>query len=127
MPLTLRWTERSPQVFTLFLVGSLDSNTYRDMEEKVDFLIREEGARTINLDMAGLDYISSMGVRVVLKTQKELKKKAGHLTMMNLQPQIRKVFAIINALPSLQIFSSIQELDEYLAEMQRQIVEGRES
>ncbi|NLI33918.1 MAG: hypothetical protein GX422_14245 [Deltaproteobacteria bacterium] len=43
--------------------------------------------------------------------------------MMNLQPQIKRVFEIINALPSLQIFSSIQELDDYLTEMQRQTIQ----
>ena len=33
--------------------------------------------------------------------------------------EIKKVFEIINALPSASIFASIEELDEYLAEMQR--------
>ena len=126
MPLTLRSLERSPQVFTIFLSGHLDSNTYGILEEKVDYLLREGEAQVINIDMEGVDYISSMGVRVVLKAQKELRKRAGHLTLMNLKPQITKVFAIIKALPSLQIFSSIQELDDYLAEMQRQTIEGRD-
>jgi len=33
---------------------------------------------------------------------------------INLQPQIKKVFEILNALPSLKVFASIQELDSYL-------------
>lgn len=123
MSLVLSSSERSPQVFSVFLSGSLDSNTYTDLEEKIDYLIREKEARVINFDMAGVDYISSMGVRVVLKTEKELRKRAGHLTLMHLKPQIRKVFEIINALPSLQIFASLEELDDYLAEMQRQTME----
>ena len=75
--------------------------------------------------MAGVNYISSMGVRVVLKAQKELKLRGGSLSLMNLQPQIKKVFEIINALPSMQVFSSIEELDKYLAEMQRQTIQGK--
>jgi anti-sigma B factor antagonist len=126
MPLSLSSLERSPRVFTLFLVGSLDSNTYKAAEERVDYLIGEGEAEVINLDMAGVEYISSMGVRVVLKAQRDLRKKGGHLTMMNLRPQIEKVFRIINALPSMQIFSSIEELDDYLAEMQRQTIHGKD-
>jgi hypothetical protein len=38
---------------------------------------------------------------------------------MHLQPQIRKVFDILNALPTLQVFTSIQELDAYLDAMQK--------
>ena len=47
-------------------------------------------------------------------------------TMAKLQPQIKKVFAIINALPDQQIFNSVEELDEYLAKMQKQEIEERE-
>jgi hypothetical protein len=43
---------------------------------------------------------------------------------MNLQPQIKKVFDIINALPSMQIFASIEELDEYLDAMQKKVTRG---
>jgi hypothetical protein len=43
---------------------------------------------------------------------------------MNLQPQIKKVFDIINAFPSMQIFASIEELDEYLDAMQKKASRG---
>jgi anti-sigma B factor antagonist len=125
MSLTVSSSEKMPRVFILSPVGSLDSNTYGVLEKKVEYLIREGQAKLITLDLAGVDYISSMGVRVVLKAQKELKQRGGSLTMMNLQPQIKKVFEIINALPSMQIFSSIQELDHYLTEMQRQTTQGK--
>jgi anti-sigma B factor antagonist len=125
MPLKVSSSEKIPRVFILYPVGSLDSDTYGVLEERVDYVIREGDAKLITLDMAGVDYISSMGVRVVLRTKKLLQNKGGSLVMLNLQPQIKKVFEIINALPSLQIFSSIQELDDYLAEMQRQTVEGK--
>jgi anti-sigma B factor antagonist len=126
MPLTVSSSEKMPRVFILYPVGSLDSNTYGVLEKKVEYLLREGQAKHITFDMAGVDYISSMGVRVVLKAQKELKHLGGSLTMMNLQPQIKKVFEIINALPSMQVFSSIQELDGYLAEMQKQTIQGKQ-
>ena len=74
--------------------------------------------------MQDLDYMSSAGVRVILKTREALKKKDGRLVFMNLQPQIKKVFEIINALPSVQVFKSIRELDEYLDVMQQKVKDG---
>ncbi|HAA01965.1 MAG TPA: anti-sigma factor antagonist, partial [Syntrophobacteraceae bacterium] len=106
-------------------VGSLESHTYEVLEKRVEYVLQEGQAKHITLDMAGVEYISSMGVRVVLKTQKQLKQRGGTLSMMNLQPQIKKVFEIINALPSLQVFASIEELDNYLTEMQRQALKGK--
>ncbi len=125
MALTIRSTEKSPGVFILYPVGRVDSNSYSILEKKVDYLMREGQPKSLTMDMAGVDYLSSMGVRVFMKAQKELKKLGGSLSMMNLQPQIKHVFEIIDALPSMQVFSSIQELDAYLDEMQKQTIPDR--
>lgn len=125
MALTIRSTEKSLGVFILYPVGRVDSNSYSILEKKVDYLMREGQAKSLIMDMAGVDYLSSMGVRVFMKAQKELKKRGGSLSMMNLQPQIKHVFEIINALPSMQVFSNIQELDAYLDEMQKKTIADR--
>jgi hypothetical protein len=49
----------------------------------------------------------------------KLDKGNGKIIFMHLQRQIKKVFEILNALPTLQVFSNIQELDDYLDAMQR--------
>ena len=77
------------------------------------------------LDLKDLEYLSSAGVRVILKTREAMKKVNGKLVFMNLQPQIRKVFDIINALPSMQVFKSIEELDEYLDAIQKKVKMGK--
>ena len=73
--------------------------------------------------MENLDYISSMGVRVIIKTQKKMKSLSGSSKLMNLKPQVEKVFEIINALPSDQVFSNEQEMDEYLDKIQKKVAE----
>lgn len=81
--------------------------------------IIEKSPKGIVFDMKETDYMSSAGVRIVFKVQKEMKEKGGLFYITNLQPQIKKVFEIINALPSLQVFESIEELDQYLDVMQK--------
>jgi len=73
--------------------------------------------------MATLDYISSMGLRVILKTEKNLKQKGGNVVLTNLQPQIEKVFEIVNTLPSFTIFKDASEMDAYLDKMQKKALE----
>jgi anti-anti-sigma factor len=123
MSLTVTSTEKQAGVFVVSAFGSLDTNTHQALENKMDRLIQGGAARVITLDMGGIEYISSMGVRVVLKTKKDLQRRGGAFLLVNLQRQVKRVFEIINALPSLQIFSSLEELDDYLAEMQRQALQ----
>lgn len=124
MPLTVTSVEKQPGIFVVSAFGSLDTTSHQILEKKLDYLIANGAAKVITLDMKDVEYISSMGVRVILKTKKELTRRGGSLLIAQMQPQIRRVFEIINALPSLQIFASIDELDAYLTEMQRQVVDG---
>jgi anti-anti-sigma factor len=122
MSLKVTSREKSPGVFIVSPEGSLDTDTYPILEKKVDLLLNTPPG-TIIFDLEKLDYISSMGVRVIAKAKKSLKESGGKIVLLNLQPQIRKVFEIIKALPSEQIFSSIEEMDRYLDSMQKEAPE----
>jgi anti-sigma B factor antagonist len=120
MPLKVTVQEKEPGVFTVSPVGSLDSNTAPALENQLRPILAR-GPKAVVLDLAGLEYISSAGVRVVIVTRKSLKGKEGKLLLINLPAQIRKVFDIIQALPSLNVFESVAELDAYLKAMQDQV------
>jgi len=125
MPLDVTSEEREPGILIIYPVGSVDSSTHDILQGYVDSLISDKSPRVVIFDMDGVIFISSMGVRVVLKTGKMMKERGGKLLMLNLRPQIKTVFDIIRALPQERIFSNIQELDDYLAHMQRQTLEKR--
>jgi anti-sigma B factor antagonist len=109
---------RRPGVVTVSPIGSIDAKTYRIIEENLDSILKET-PDVIIFDMEFLDYINSMGIRVLLKTKKALKDRGGKIVFMKLKPQIKKVFDIINALPSMRVFANIEELDNYLDAMQK--------
>ena len=120
MSLFVTSKQKMDGVYILSASGRLDTATYTILQERVDVVL-EENPHTLVFDMEMLDYISSMGVRVIAKAQKTMKAYDGKVVLLNLQPQIQKVFDIIKALPSHQVFSSMQELDGYLDRIQRQI------
>jgi anti-anti-sigma factor len=112
--------QKSKGAYVIYPSGSLNSNTFQIFEEKLDAVLNDSPTLLV-FDLEELDYLSSAGIRVILKTRDSLKKNNGKITFMNLQPQIKKVFDIINALPSMQIFASVEELDEYLDVMQKKV------
>lgn len=120
MNLTVTSKQKMDGVYIVSPSGRLDTNTYAILEERVDVVLKEE-PHTLVFDMETLDYISSMGVRTIAKAQRTMKAYSGRVILLNLQPQIQKVFDIIKALPSQQVFSNMRELDDYLDRMQRQV------
>lgn len=60
----------------------------------------------VTLDCAGLDYVSSAGLGVLLKTQKRLLTAAGRLRLSGLKPHIRDIF----------VYSGFDQLFEIVAD-----------
>ena len=120
MPLTIT-SEPGEGFVTIRPAGSLDSNTYTDLQDHVAAITKNKPGVLV-LDLKDLSYISSAGVRVVIAAQKTMKAARGGFAIVNLQPQIRKVFEIIMALPSPNVFESVADLDRYLAGIQRKML-----
>ena len=128
MSLQIRHQQKAANVVTLFLSGSLDSTTHPLFETELQSILSEYPTlKLLILDLHSLEYISSAGIRVTLSAKKKMKALGGQLGLLNLQPQIQKVFDIIKALPSFQIFDSTAELDRYLTAIQKKVMqENRE-
>ena len=120
MALTVRSIEQTIGVFKVSPSGSLDSNTSPVLEKKINNLL-DSAAKAIVFDLKDLAYITSAGIRVMIITKKAMEKRQGKFAVINPQPQVEKVFEIINAIPVFNIFKSVTELDRYLDEMQRSV------
>ena len=123
MPLKVTVEEKGQGVYAVRPVGAIDANTFSILGLEVEEIMKKS-PRMIIFDMANVNYVSSAGVGVVLLAEQDLKPNNGKVLMVNPQPQIRKVFDIVKALPDQQIFKSIEEMDEYLKEIQRKVKEG---
>ena len=105
--------------------GRLDAMTFGELDEAMLALLpRLDDGGTVVVDLAGLEYVSSAGLRSFARIRKSMRARNGHTLLLNPQPQVRKVFDIVKAVPVNEVFTSTQELDAYLDRMQRQITEG---
>jgi len=84
-------TREGIQVFQV--QGKIDASTADSFEES---LIRsiDEGNTRLVVDMAEVDYISSVGLRVFLLDAKKLKPLDGKIVLAAMQGPIRKVFTM---------------------------------
>ena len=121
MPLNVNITEEQSGIFTVTPSGSIDSETYFELEKKLNPILNPS-TKLIVFDMGEVAYISSMGLGVILKTKSFMGKNNASIVISNLQPQVKKVFDILKALPE-HIFKNIEEVDAYITEIQRKEIE----
>ena len=76
---------------TLNVSGRLDTTTAPSLETAVMEIAGE--CESLVLDLAGLEYISSAGLRVILKTQKVMMTKGG-MKVQHVNETIMEIFEI---------------------------------
>lgn len=84
---------------TLAIVGRIDTSTAPEFEAHIDEIA---DVTELVLDFAGVEYISSAGLRVILKAQK-LMNKNGKMKLINVNDDVMDVFDITGFLDILTI------------------------
>jgi anti-anti-sigma factor len=111
------------QTTVVTLSGRLDTATSPEAEKALAGVLASPPKHVV-FDLAGLEFVSSAGLRVLLGARKALSEAGSECVLVNVQPQIERVLAVIKALPGMKIFTSAREADEYLAALQRRVIEG---
>ncbi len=122
MPLSIEIHAEPHEGKRISLAGSLDTDTASQLQDKIDHEI-DSTVHMVIMDLKRLEFLSSAGLRVIFKTKKLMESHHGKFMLLNLQPQVRKVFDIIKALDGMNVFKSQEEMDEYLTAMQNKVLD----
>jgi len=90
------------------VTGRMDAVSSPEFEKELARLI-DEGNINFVIDLAGLDYISSSGLRSILVTAKKLKGKNGQILLASLQAVVKEVFEISGFSTIIPIHESVEE------------------
>ena len=100
--------EKQNAVSVFKLNGRLDSNTSQSFEEKL-FGAISNGSVQMVIDFKNIDYISSAGLRVILKATKALHREKGQIMLCSMQDYVKEVFEIAGFDTFLPIVGSMDE------------------
>lgn len=84
----------------IIVVGRLDTQTAPELEKEIDGIIAN--LNELVFDMTGLEYVSSAGLRVILKAQKIMNTK-GSMKLIGVNDSVMEVFDITGFLDILTI------------------------
>ena len=95
-------------VTVLSLKGELDSSTYKDLQAKADEIINED-TKNILIDMSGLNFIGSAGLRAIHTTSNSTKEKGGSVKLLKPSEASHRV---LKTLGFDEFFEIFQDLDK---------------
>ncbi len=90
------------------VIGRMDAVSSPDFDTQVEEQINK-GETSLVLDLSGLDYISSAGLRSMLTLAKKLKTKEGDLVLCGLQDVVKEVFHVSGFSTIFEICASLEE------------------
>ena len=74
---------------TVALIGRLDAVTALELDK--DLSASLDGITDLTVDLAEIEYVSSAGLRILLKLQKRMDRQ-GAMRLRNLRENVREVF-----------------------------------
>ena len=72
------------------VTGRVDTTTAPELEAG----LKLEGNEMLTLDLSGVPYMSSAGLRCLLSVQKTMMQGGGEMTIVGVQPTVREVLDI---------------------------------
>lgn len=113
MILALANTTITPTAHIVHLDGVLTAVTYSSLDKELQRLIAE-GATLIVLDLKGLTYLASTGIRVFMQTLKTLRTTGGELRLMQVPTAVQQVLDLVQLFPADANFSNQDDLERFL-------------
>ena len=81
--------ERREEGILILPVGRIDSNTSGELEKN---LVARGAEPRLVVDLSGVEYVSSAGLRVFLMLARKVKASGGRLALCGLPPSVKQVF-----------------------------------
>ncbi|MEZ0074646.1 STAS domain-containing protein [Planotetraspora sp. GP83] len=101
-------TDPPGDVLVMALNGSLDfSNAERLRDDLQAALAPEHGG--LVLDMAGLDFCDSTGIRILLVIRKLLQERGGSVTLAGLNARLTRIFRVTGLIHAFAVHPGVAE------------------
>ena len=102
---------RYADVLVLSPAGRVDHRTATELEQALAPHVADctaDGVALV-LDLGGVDYMSSVGLRVLMLVSKQARRQQGKVVVASLQPTLAEIFSISRFDRVFDVHASLQE------------------
>lgn len=92
-------------------IGPIDHANAIQLEQAMAPIVNDAAAAgtPVVLDFSGVEYICSMGLRVLMAAAKQMRARDAAIAVAGLQPEVNEIFGIARFQYVLQIFPSVRD------------------
>ncbi len=108
MSLTIECQQHENDVVVIAVSGEITFENSDQFRDKIDQLC-EQGRYRMIIDLAGLQYMSSAGMGVLVHGLKRARAKNGDLRLINLSEKMRRVFLITQFTHHFMVLPNLEE------------------
>ena len=76
---------------TVWLSGELDHHAARTLREQIDAAIERSATKTMRLDFAGVTFMDSSGIGLIMGRFRLMQSRGGELRVINVPPRMKKL------------------------------------
>jgi len=101
-------------ILSFTIIGRLDADSSPEAEKVVQDALEGQTKRVL-FDLASLEYLSSAGLRVLLSTAKEMRRRDGKFVLCSLNEFVKELFDVSGFQSLIPIADSVESGIEMLS------------
>jgi len=101
-------TRKEGKVRIIQLEGRLDVHLSLEIEQAINDLI-DSGEKYLLFDLAGVQYLSSSGLRIFIAAMRRVKGLDGSIKLANMSESVKKIFKVVELIDLFEIYPSVEE------------------
>jgi anti-anti-sigma factor len=101
-------TDNTRAISVMRINGRVDSETAPELDDALAKLLQDNRNKIV-LDLQGVDYISSAGLRAIVKAYQAARKSGGDLRLASVSTPVEVVLRTVGMMQMLQMFPTEQE------------------
>ena len=101
-------TDNRQSVSVVKVKGRVDSETAPELDDALIKLLQEDRNQIV-LNLQGVDYISSAGLRAVVKAYQAAKKSGGDVRLASVSTPVEVILRTVGMMQMLQMYPTEQE------------------
>ncbi len=101
-------TKKTGNIIEVFLIGRLDVQLSSDIEKELHRIIKSDTQSHLLLNLDGITYLSSSGIRIFISTMRALKENNRKLKICNMDNEAKKIFEVVELMDMFEIFETAE-------------------
>jgi len=101
------YSSRNGKVAIVTIAGRVDSATASTVDTELEMIVNDN--KKVVLDLKGVDYMSSAGVRALIKALRQAKKNRGGIKLAQVSEPIVEILNTIGMMELVQMYPSVDE------------------